>query len=124
MLTFLLYKISKEDLRCRLIPDECSLAICILAVGRGGFSLSTLCLALLLVMLTGLVMGFGDAKLFGALTLLLGLDVLLVMTSSFLLAAAYSIPGLITGDLHPKDHIAFAPFIAVPALTLFIQKLA
>lgn len=121
MLSLFLFLISREDLRSREIPDEYSIAICMLAVGNGGFSLQRLCLATAVMLLAGFVTGMGDAKLLGALCLLLGRGIGFVIVCAFVLAGAYCALGLASGRLRMTDSIAFAPFISVPALTVFVM---
>jgi len=127
MLSFIMYKAVKSDLACRMIPDECSLAICIMAVGLGGFTIQRLCAALAIMLFTALFMGFGDAKLFASLCLLMGSSVISVIVCAFMLSFAYCsaalIISLLSGKhlLSLKDSIPFAPFIAVPAISIFIS---
>lgn len=122
MLAYFLFRISKIDLEIRQIPDEYSLAICILAVGAGGFTLKQICLALGIMTASGFLMGFGDAKLFGALSLLFGWRVIVVFCLSFCLAALYCLVGIIRRSLHARDTIAFAPFISIAALTVLLSS--
>ena len=127
MLSFLFYKICKNDLKNFIIPDEFSLAIAAVGLGTTLASseglLSRIILAELIFILSGLVCGMGDAKLLAALALLLGSSVWFVLLSSFLLCAVYCIFALAFGNLCLRDRIAFSPFIASPALTAFIFML-
>lgn len=123
MLAYFLFRLSKVDLEIRQIPDEYSLAICILAVGAGGFPLQRVCLALAVMTLSGLVMGMGDAKLFGALCLIFSWRILIIFTLSFFIAAMYCIAGLLSRNISMRDSIAFAPFISVATLSQIITML-
>jgi len=123
MLSYFLFQAVKSDLEDRTIPDEASLGICILALGRGGFSLQAVNMALVLLIILGFIMGFGDAKLFASLSLLLGQGVLFVLASAFILAFIYCLLGLILGRLKLKDSIAFAPFIAPAACAIWYNNI-
>lgn len=119
-LFLILFRTSAEDVRMREIADEYSIAICMLAVGNGGFGLPRLCLALAVLILSGLASGMGDAKLLAALSLLLGTDIIDVMIFAFASAALYSLSELACGRLSLGDSIAFAPFISAPAIAVFV----
>ena len=119
---YILYVISKTDLETRQIPDECSLAICILAIGKGGFSLNELIAALFFMLFTSVFMGLGDAKLLASLRLFLGAKTAYVLVFSFILAGFYCLAGLISKRLKLKDSIAFAPFISIFALYFSIEN--
>ncbi len=123
MLVYFLLKIADIDIKTRQIPDEYSLIICILAVGAGGFGLPRLCLAIGITTLSGLIMGLGDAKLLGALTLLFGTNILSVFLFSFVLAGFYCIVQLFRKELSLHSTIPFAPFIAIPSITYWFQGL-
>ena len=120
MLAYFLFRLSKVDLEIRQIPDEYSLAICILAVGAGGFPLQRVCLALAIMSLSGCVMGMGDAKLFGALCLIFSWRIFTIFALSFFLAAIYCTAGLLSRNISMRDSIAFAPFISVATLSQLI----
>ncbi|MDO5441447.1 MAG: prepilin peptidase [Bacillota bacterium] len=123
MLAYFLFRLSKVDLEIRQIPDEYSLAICILAVGAGGFPLNRVCLALAIMTLSGCVMGMGDAKLFGALCLIFSWRIFTIFALSFFLAAFYCVPGLLARRISLRDSIAFAPFITVATLSQIIAMI-
>jgi len=122
MLAFFLYLISKEDLRSFQIPDEYSLSIAILAVGAGGFSLNRVNLSLFIILLTSLVSGLGDAKLFGAITLLLGTDIIWVILLSFVFASFFCLVFLIREEVDIRGGIAFAPYISVSAYGIWLFR--
>ena len=125
MLAYFLFKIVQSDLRIREIPDEYSIGICIMAVGLGGFSLSRLNFALAFMLFSSLLMGMGDAKLFGALTLLLGRSIISVFCLSFILAGIYCLLLFFLSFNRremPKS-IPFAPFIAITTLTIFAHNM-
>ena len=123
MLTYFLLCAVKSDLETRMIPDEVSIAVCILAVGSGGFSLSYVALGIFVMLVTALVMGLGDAKLFASLSLLLGPKIIYVIAASFFTAFIYCAAALICGDIRMHDEIPFAPFIAIPACALWYNNL-
>lgn len=129
MLIYILFYTSDSDLKTRQIPDKYPLAICLIAIAAGVSGLITLSLAranlaLLILILTSLVSGLGDAKLFAALTLLFGPEIFTIIIISFILAGAFSCARLLAHELELKDTIAFAPYISVPALGLWLSFLA
>ena len=119
MLALFLYFISKEDLVTFQIPDEYSLAICILASSRG-FPLSRVALALAILLATSLFMGMGDAKLLAALSLMFGIKIFNIIVISFCTSAIYCFIKLLKKELLLSDAIAFAPFISIGALYVII----
>ena len=123
MLSYFLFRIADIDIKTRQIPDEYSLIICILALGRGGFSFTTISLALAVLCFSSLIMGFGDAKLFGALTLFFKTGILSIFIASFMLAGIYCIIALLGKEIELKGSIAFAPFIAISSLSYWFLEL-
>lgn len=121
MLAYFLFLISKEDIKTRQIPDELTLLVVALSIGRGGFSLKILNLSLLVLILTGLISGLGDAKLFGALTLLFGYHIFYILFFSFILAFLYLVPLLLLRKISLKDTIAFAPFISIATIGVMLM---
>ncbi|MBI2035134.1 MAG: prepilin peptidase [Candidatus Liptonbacteria bacterium] len=68
----------------------------------------------------GRAIGFGDAKLFGALGLLFGwADVVMVFFLSFVIGSIVSIPLLLKKEKTMKDFLPFAPFISIASFLVF-----
>lgn len=134
MLSYLLFKISQEDLKTLEIPDRYTAFIAAAGLvftlkesfwgGYGGFSglAARIITAEVMLLISGLIMGFGDAKLFAALALLLGKQVITVFICSLFLSGFYCSIFVISKKLRLYDRIAFAPFIAVSALAVYVVR--
>lgn len=141
MLSYLFYKIIRSDIENYTIPDRCSICIGIAGIimmfarsfsSGAAFAPSgdlvvgdimlRIILAEIIFIISGLVCGMGDAKLFAALALLIGERIWFVFAASFALCGAYCGISLITRQLHLRDRIAFAPFIASAALAVIITS--
>ncbi len=132
MLSYLLFKISQEDLKTLEIPDRYTAFIAAAGLvftlqesfwgGLGGFSVfaSRVVTAEVMLLISGLIMGFGDAKLFAALALLLGYHIITVFICSLFLSGLYCSVCVISKRLRLGDRIAFAPFIAVSAIAVYV----
>lgn len=131
MLSYLLFKISQEDLKTLEIPDRYTAFIA--AAGLvftlqegfkdGHIALEGLVLRIIIaeaiLLVSGLIMGLGDAKLFASLALLLGHRVIIVFVSSLFLSGFYCSVCVLSKGLKLSDRIAFAPFIAVSAFAVY-----
>ena len=87
-----------------------------------GDIMSRVILSEIIFIISGLVCGMGDAKLFAALALLIGARVWFVFFASFALCGTYCGISLIARRLRMGDHIAFAPFISSAALAIIITS--
>jgi len=133
MLSYLLFKISEADLKTFEIPDRYTAFIAAAGLifalqesfpgGHGGLAglASRIIMAETILIVSGLIMGFGDAKLFAALALLLGHRVISVFVSSLFLSGLYCTFLVLSKKLRMSDRIAFAPFIAVSAFPVYIM---
>ena len=134
MLSYLLFKISQEDLKTLEIPDRYTAFIAAAGLvftlhegfqdGCDAFSglASRIIIAEVMLLLSGLIMGFGDAKLFAALSLLLGPRIIVVFICSLFLSGLYCGACVVSKRLRLSDRIAFAPFIAVCAFAVYIVQ--
>lgn len=79
-----------------------------------------LSVAILYFISRGRAIGFGDAKLFSALGLLLGWpDVILTLGISFIIGAVFSLVLIARGEKNMKDFVPFAPFVVTAAFLVF-----
>lgn len=125
MLTYILFHISDNDIKTMQIPNRYSVMICILAfamhlIGLASISLNSVNIALTILILSSLFCGLGDAKLLASLALLFGTKIFVIAFASFALAGLYALINLASRNLNFKDSFAFAPFIAVSALSNWI----
>ena len=133
MLSYLFYKIAKADLASFEIPDEYTAFIAAAGLAltlrqcavQGGLSLllQRIIIAEAMLLISGLIMGFGDAKLFAALSLLFGARVVFVFVCSLFAAGIYCAVRVARRKLKMTDHIAFAPFISVCAMAVYFELL-
>ncbi len=77
--------------------------------------------AAIIVLSRGRAMGWGDAKLIGAIGLIFGWpEIVLILILSFITGSIWSLPLLVRGRKSIKDPVPFGPFlVAGAAITFF-----
>ncbi len=133
----LLLAISVYDLRHKIIPDQWSLALFVLAVlsevlvwlmGTGSPKEDILAALGAFIFFGGLWfvsrgrwMGFGDAKIAPSLALFLGYPgAIFGVLFAFWAGAAVGVTLLVLGKAHRKTEIPFGPFLALGTLAAFL----
>jgi len=130
----LLIKIAYIDYKQKIIPDSLNIVVALLGI----FNLilnyknckiyiasSAIVLAafLFLAVLTDGGVGGGDIKLFTALSIIFGPEIMLVITLTFIIAAAISISKVLFKRINMKDSIALAPYICASSILIILKNL-
>lgn len=132
VLILLLIKIAYIDYKQKIIPDGLNLIIALLGI----FNLilnyenckiyiaSTaivFAVFLFIAIVTDGGIGGGDIKLFTALGLIFGMEILLIIAVTFSLAAIISLLRVVLKRINMKERIALAPYICVGAFICLIK---
>lgn len=118
----LLINISIIDIKHKIIPDKLNIIVALLGIFNLilnfqnckiyiASSAITFAVFLFLAMITDGGIGGGDIKLFTALALIFGAEVLLIIAGTFTLAAVISMMKILTKKVDLKESIALAPYI-------------
>jgi len=110
------------DHKHKIIPDKLTLIIALLGIINLILNFKnckiyiasaaiTFAVFLFLAMITDGGIGGGDIKLFTALALIFGAEVLLIIAGTFTLAAVISMMKILTKKADLKESIALAPYI-------------
>ncbi len=128
----LLIKIAYIDYKQKIIPDKLNIIVALL----GFFNLIlnfqyckiyivsaviTFAVFLFLAVITDGGIGGGDIKLFTALALIFGTEVLLIVAFTFVLAAVISMMKILTKKADLKESIALAPYICAGTVLYIIM---
>ncbi len=83
----------------------------------------TFAVFLLLAIITDGCVGGGDIKLFTALSLIFGTEIMLVIAVTFILAAIISFARVMLKRINMKDSVALAPYICVATILVMLNNL-
>jgi len=130
----LLIKISTIDYKQKIIPDKLNLIVAIVGILNLILNVQnckiyiasdaiTFAVFLLLSMLTDGGIGGGDIKLFTALALIFGTEVLLIIAGTFTLAACILISKAIFKRINIKESIALAPYICAATILIVLKNM-
>jgi leader peptidase (prepilin peptidase)/N-methyltransferase len=128
----ILMYIAIVDYGHRMIPDKCNVAIACIGVVNIVYdyrdvvtylvsALAVFVFFLILAMLTDGGIGGGDIKLFGALGLVFGEDIILVLFFTYAAAMAISVIGLLFKRLRFSSSVAMGPFVAFGVLVQVVN---
>ena len=128
----ILMYIAIVDYGHRMIPDKCNVAIACIGVVNIVYdyrdvvtylvsALAVFVFFLILAMLTDGGIGGGDIKLFGALGLEFGEDIILVLFFTYAAAMAISVIGLLFKRLRFSSSVAMGPFVAFGVLVQVVN---
>lgn len=128
----MLVKISYIDYKLKIIPNK--LSICVAVLGIFNLIINydnckiyiasaaiTFAVFLFLAIITDGGIGGGDIKLFTALGLVLGHEIMLVITVTFVVAAIITIPKFLLKRIKTKESIALAPYICAGTIICLIK---
>lgn len=118
----LLIKISIIDIKQKIIPDRLNMIVTLLGIFNLILNFQncktyiasaaiTFAVFIFLTVITDGSIGGGDVKLFTALALIFGAEVLLIIAGTFTLAAVISMMKILTKKTGLKESIALAPYI-------------
>ena len=127
----LLIKIAYIDIKKKIIPDKLNLAIAMLGISNLilnfenckiyiASSAITFAVFLFLAVLTDGGIGGGDIKLFTALGLIFGVEVLEIIAVTFVSAAIISIARVLLKRINMKESTALAPYICAATIIHFV----
>jgi len=130
----LLIKIAYIDIKKKIIPDKLNLAIAMLGIFNLILNFEnckiyiasvaiTFVVFLFLAVLTDGGIGGGDIKLFTALGLIFGAEIMLIIAVTFVLAAIISISRVFLKRINMKESIALAPYICAAVILIILKNL-
>ncbi len=130
----LLFKIAYIDYKQKIIPNRLNLIVTILGALNLILNIQnckiyiassaiTFAVFLFLSTITGGGIGGGDIKLFTALSLIFGSDIMLVIAVTFTVAAIINIAKVIFKRINIKDSVALAPYICVATILVMLNNL-
>lgn len=127
-------KISIIDIKQKIIPDRLNIAVSLLGIFNLILNLEnckmyiasaaiTFAVFLFLAVLTDGGIGGGDIKLFTALGLIFGAEIMLIIAVTFVLAAIISIARVLLKRINMKESIALAPYICAASILIILINL-
>lgn len=128
----LLIKISIIDIKQKIIPDRLNIIVTLLGIFNLILNYEnckiyiasaaiTFAVFLFLAIITDGGIGGGDIKLFTALGLVFGHEIMLVITATFVVAAIITIPKVLLKRIKTKESIAVAPFICAGTIFCLLK---
>lgn len=128
----LLTKIAYTDYKQKIIPDILNIIVALLGVFNLILNFEnckiyiasaaiTFAVFLFLAVITDGGIGGGDIKLFTALGLVFGHEIMLVITATFVVAAIITIPKVLLKRIKTKESIALAPFICAGTIFCLLK---
>lgn len=130
----LLIKIAYIDFKQKIITDRLNIMITLLGILNlimnyknckiyiASAAITFAVFLLLAVMINGGI-GGGDIKLFTALGLIFGREIMLVITLTFTIAATISILKVIFKRINMKESIALAPYICIASILIILKNI-
>ncbi len=130
----LLIKIASIDYKSKIIPDKLNLAIAMLGIFNLILNFENCKIYIASVAITFVVflflsaitdggIGGGDIKLFTALGLIFGVEIMLIIAVTFVLAAIISISRVLLKRINMKESIALAPYICAAVILIILKNL-
>ncbi len=128
----LLIKISVIDYKQKIIPDKLNLIVAIVGILNLILNIQnckiyiasaaiTFAVFLLLSMLTNGGIGGGDIKLFTALCLIFGAEILVIVAVTFTFAAVILMLKILFKKVNVRESIALAPYICIGTVICLIK---
>lgn len=130
----LLFRIAYIDYKQKIIPNRLNLVVTMLGALNLILNIQnckiyiassaiTFAVFLLLSTITGGGIGGGDIKLFTALGLIFGYEIILIIAVTFTLAAVISMYKIIFKKVNIRESIALAPYICAGTILCLIKNL-
>ncbi len=122
------------DYKQKIIPDRTNITVALLGTLNLMLNIEnckmyiassaiTFAVFLFLVVLTDGGIGGGDIKLFTALGLIFGVEIMLIIAVTFVLAATLSISRVFLKRINMKESIALAPYICAASILIILKNL-
>jgi Flp pilus assembly protein protease CpaA len=122
------------DKKQKIIPDRLNIIVALLGIFNLMLNFQnckiyiasaaiTFAVFLFLAMLTNGGIGGGDIKLFTALGLIFGPEIMLLIAATFTLAVLILIPRVVLKRINIKESIALAPYIFLGSIIVILKNL-
>lgn len=130
----ILFLVAYIDNKSKIIPDKINLIIALLGIINLildfhncktyiASTAITFAAFLLLAIITDGAIGGGDVKLFTALALIFGTEIMLIIAVTFTVAAIINITKVIFKRINIKDSVALAPYICAGTILCLLKNL-
>lgn len=122
------------DYKQKIIPDRTNITVALLGTLNLMLNIEnckmyiassaiTFAVFLFLAVLTDGGIGGGDIKLFTALGLIFGVEIMLIIAVTFVLAATLSISRVFLKRINMKESMALAPYICAASILIILKNL-